>query len=413
MVSLSEEQEIVHDGLVKWFLDCKKHRDYDKIKYVKTIGFAGTGKTTLIAKLKQTVLGLGFRDIAFCSFMGKAAAVLASKIDYDPKKDNNIYVGTLHGLMYKPKYAFNNATGKREIIGWEKKYKDEIGEYDLIVVDEASTIYPELMRDVVSFGIPVMFFGDPGQLPPISDTTQTSIALENPNFILKHIHRQALENPVIAMSKFVRENGYIPEGVYSKEVFKLSYKHPKCKEILDKLEMNEDTILLCGFNKTRCMMNNKMRSKLGFVNPEPYPTDRIICLRNNHTTKIMNGMLGTVVWVVHPVDDIYNLTIQMDGCEGFYSNYVFSHTFGKEQYDIDNTNYKELKKKLVKKVNDLETIDYFDFGYTITVHKSQGSEWDRVILFEERTLRWDDEFYKRWLYTAVTRTKSKLMVAYM
>jgi exodeoxyribonuclease-5 len=159
-------------------------------------------------------------------------------------------------------------------------------------------------------------------------------------------------------------------------------------------------------------MNKKMRNKMGFTQDEPYPTDRVICLRNNHNAKIMNGMLGSVAWVSHPMDEIYNLTIQMDGIDGFYSNYVFHNTFGKEQYDIDNYNYKDLTKKLFKKSNDFDKIDFFDFGYCITVHKSQGSEWTKGVIIEERTSRWNDEYYKKLLYTAITRFKEKVMICY-
>ena len=55
-------------------------------------------------------------------------------------------------------------------------------------------------------------------------------------------------------------------------------------------------------------------------------------------------------------------------------------------------------------------IDYFDYGYTLSVHKSQGSEWNRVIVFEQRTKHWDDNYYARWLYTAITRAKNKLFI---
>ena len=57
-----------------------------------------------------------------------------------------------------------------------------------------------------------------------------------------------------------------------------------------------------------------------------------------------------------------------------------------------------------------DTFDYFDYGYACSVHKSQGSEWDRVILFEQRTHRWEDAYYAKWLYTAVTRAKKKLFI---
>ncbi len=59
---------------------------------------------------------------------------------------------------------------------------------------------------------------------------------------------------------------------------------------------------------------------------------------------------------------------------------------------------------------DIELQIFFDYGYSISVHKSQGSEWEKVIVFQQRTKRWDDEYYAKWLYTAVTRAKEKLFI---
>jgi ATP-dependent exoDNAse (exonuclease V) alpha subunit len=56
------------------------------------------------------------------------------------------------------------------------------------------------------------------------------------------------------------------------------------------------------------------------------------------------------------------------------------------------------------------TIGFFDYGYCMSVHKSQGSEWQKVIVFEQRTKRWDDNYYAKWLYTAITRAKEKLFI---
>ena len=55
-------------------------------------------------------------------------------------------------------------------------------------------------------------------------------------------------------------------------------------------------------------------------------------------------------------------------------------------------------------------MNVFDFGYAVSVHKSQGSEWDKIILIEERNSYQSDEEYARWLYTAVTRASKGLVI---
>jgi exodeoxyribonuclease-5 len=53
-----------------------------------------------------------------------------------------------------------------------------------------------------------------------------------------------------------------------------------------------------------------------------------------------------------------------------------------------------------------------DFGYALTCHKAQGSEWDRVLVYDEGTgsgVMRDPILRRRWLYTAVTRAKRELL----
>ena len=52
--------------------------------------------------------------------------------------------------------------------------------------------------------------------------------------------------------------------------------------------------------------------------------------------------------------------------------------------------------------------DEFDFGYALTVHKAQGSQWNNVVLFDESFAFRDTR--ERWLYTAITRAKSLLII---
>ncbi|RLD63308.1 MAG: hypothetical protein DRI84_09815, partial [Bacteroidetes bacterium] len=125
---------------------------------------------------------------------------------------------------------------------------------------------------------------------------------------------------------------------------------------------------------------------------------------------IMNGQIGTVLWLMPEEYELYRITLAVDEFHEPLECTTSKQCFGEVVY----TNYDKSKNK--KKQYDyavdkgIAPIDYFDFGYAMSVHKSQGSEWDRVILFEQRTKHWDDEYYTRWLYTAITRARSKLFI---
>jgi exodeoxyribonuclease-5 len=156
-----------------------------------------------------------------------------------------------------------------------------------------------------------------------------------------------------------------------------------------------------------------IRNNYGYVDTEPMLGEKVICLKNNHSTKIMNGQIGKVLWNM-PVDkDLFKMTVDID--DDIVECLTPYNTFGEVKYDMIqygfDKNDKHLKKQ--KKVAEnlgFENIDYFDYGYATSVHKSQGSEWKKVILIEQRAKFWDDEFYKKWLYTGVTRAKESLMI---
>jgi exodeoxyribonuclease-5 len=195
--------------------------------------------------------------------------------------------------------------------------------------------------------------------------------------------------------------------MYSKDVFKLSWNDPRCRKMFDNIEFDENIILLCGFNYSRVVLNKMIRDKLGFTNLEPYPNERVICLKNNHKTKLMNGQIGQMIWWMPEFKHGFRITINVDG--EMYECLTSDSQFGKVNYDIY-----EKSKDNRKLWQDAATIgydvDYFDYGYAISVHKSQGSEWDKVVLFEQRSQYWNDQMYARWFYTALTRARKKLFI---
>ena len=126
-MDLSIEQKKVHDDIVSW-LNTKKDDDTFKI----LSGFAGTGKTFLLTKIRETLQGdLKYKNIAFCAPTGRAASVLRRKLK-DISITRNDFVGTIHSLLYFPKISLLT----RKIIGWVRKPLSAFN-YDLLFVDEA------------------------------------------------------------------------------------------------------------------------------------------------------------------------------------------------------------------------------------------------------------------------------------
>lgn len=385
MIELSKDQNLALQTLLKWF-DSK-----DK-PFITLGGYAGTGKTTLISILRNELHKKNKNlSVTFCSYTGKATRVLRNKIVESTALFPQDNIGTIHSLIYSPEL-----NDKEEIIGWTKK-KDI--EYDLIIVDEASMVDSSIWNDLLSYKIPIIAVGDHGQLPPIKGNFNL---VENPEIRLEEIHRQAKENPIINLSIMARENGIIPIGDYGYNVIKLARGSSDSQEIIGELLQNfkEDTLILCGYNTTRIKLNKYIRQTIGFESLNPESRDRVICLRNNHAKEIFNGMLGTIKSITREEGDpFYSAKIQMDAEEGIYSGNISVEQFN----NSESLNF-------TQKRGSQENMDLFDFGYALTVHKAQGSQSKRVVLFEERFKQMDEEMWKRWLYTAITRAESELFI---
>lgn len=376
--------------------------------FITTVaGYAGTGKTFTICELRKEIhYFLKHLKVAFVSFTGKASSVLQFKLTEHNAIYKTDYVGTIHGLIYKPKTIWDKKLKAFVIVGWTKKTPGELL-YDLIIIDEASMVSKSLWSDLKSYQIPIIAFGDHGQLPPIGDKFNL---LNKPSYKLTKIERHALNSPIISLSQTVRKKGHIPQRIYSPDVFKLSWETKECQKLWNSIKFDKDTIVLCGFNATRSYINDRIREKLGCKKTEPRPGERVVCLQNDKDIKLMNGQICKVIWVMPEEENLYRMTLESDEGE-MYETYVSTKCFGQVKYTIRTDNDLQKEKQLKYALSKgYRNINYFDYGYCISVHKSQGSEWNRVILFEQRSQYWDDEYYTRWLYTAITRAKQKLFV---
>lgn len=371
------------------------------------VGYAGTGKTTLIAELRKKIAA-EFRNVsvAFITFTGKASSVLKKKLFEQNAFFENDYVGTIHGLIYKAITRYDPQLKTFVVVDWERKSRDEMY-HNLLIIDEASMVSKEIWTDLQYYEKSVVSVGDSGQLPPVGSKFNL---LANPDHRLTRIHRQALTSPIIKLSQFVRHNGYIPGNkFFSKEVFKLNWNSSTAQRIwTQKVNFDDDLICLCAFNTTRANLNDMIRKKLKFNDILPYPGEKIVCLRNNHHIKIMNGQIGKLLWMMPSEKGMQRMTVQMD--DGNYECLVSPKCFGEVQYTMYDESKESKQQYEYARDSGYKQVDYFDYGYCVSVHKSQGSEWEKVIVFEQRTPRWDDEYYAKWLYTAVTRAKDKLFI---
>lgn len=382
---LSAKQKNIIKDILDWYKE-------KKIPYLTLGGYAGTGKTTILGYLNEK-LHKEYKDIniAYCSYTGKASQVLRKKLQETGSLKRSDYVGTIHRLIYKAIVDEDD-----NIIGWEKISVDDF-EYDLIIVDEASMVSSDIWQDLLSFEKPILAVGDHGQLPPVEGKFNLML---KPMLRLEEIYRQEKDNPIVVISEMARKYGEIPKMEYGRYVKKFSREDEDVMEFLtDQLSSyNENMMVLVGYNHTRNKINDGIRQLLEFESPQPQIEDRVICLRNNAELGIFNGMIGTIQSIekvsVADMLEYYQTDIIFDG-----EDEVFHLPISIEQFR---------QRETLRNVS--RDINLFDFGYALTVHKAQGSQAEKVILFEERFSKMDDDMWRRWLYTGVTRAVSELYI---
>ena len=370
------------------------------LKYTTISCYAGTGKSTLV---KFAIAALGVREdrVAYATFTGKAAEVL--------RKKGNTGACTLHKLLYD---HFPKPGG-----GFIRKPKTSL-DYDVVVVDEVSMAPKSMIDMLLSHRVYVIFLGDPFQLPQINKDESHDI-LENAHIFLDEVMRQAAESEIIQISMKIR-NGEPIDFMKGKEVIII----PKSELVEGHLTWADQ--ILCGTNATRENINRQMREIYGFSGL-PQDGEKMICLRNywddcadngdalvNGTTGILRNPFETFRMIPnyipinnHRMDVIQGDFVTSDGS-------TFNSVEMDKKFLIDGvkciTDGKILFRlgKLKNKIGDIVPRE-FAFGYAITTHKAQGSEWDKVLVIEEK-FPFSKEEHARWLYTAVTRASEKLVL---
>ena len=338
--------------------------------------------------------------VCYATFTGKAAQVLAKK--------GNKNAMTLHKLLYN--------SIPRKGGGFMRIPKERL-DYTIVVVDEISMAPRSIINMLFKHNVYVICLGDPFQLPPIEKEEDNHL-LDNPHIFLDEIMRQAQESEIIRLTMGIREQKPL-HPVKGNEI-----QIVPAAALSDGMLGWADQVLVATNFKRHCM-NDFMREMKGF-GPEPCDGDKVICLRNyweswnyDNGDPLVNGTIGTIH---NPHKDIirvpyyaYNKgvihTLQAD-----FTSDLNEH-FGEVSMDpkimLGGDSELEWRDKyrlgqLKAKIGDVIPKE-FTYGYAITCHKAQGSEWDKVLVIEE-SFPFAKVDHARWLYTAATRAAEKLVI---
>lgn len=369
-MSWSPQQDQAIKAVQAWLRDPRGKQVF------RLFGYAGTGKTTLAKVLAKDVRGM----VLYATFTGKASLIL--------RKKGCEGACTIHSLIYK--VETDEVTGEANFIINEES---DLADAALLIVDEVSMVGDELAADLLSFGTRILVLGDPAQLPPVKG--EGYFINDAPDVMLTEVHRQAQDNPIIHMSMLIREGHRLKRGSYGDSA--VIRREDVSTDKMQALVLESDQ-LLCGLNRTRTAFNRRIRALkglAGFPNDWfPARGDRLICLRNNRDKHLFNGGL----WRVDHVEDKFgrlDMTVtSLDEDRSPVGIRVLEEFFNGTEHKLD---WREKRDS-----------DQFTYGWAITCHKSQGSQWDSVIVFDESGAFRDSR--SNWLYTAVTRAADRVTV---
>lgn len=377
-------------------------------------GPAGSGKSTIT---KYAVADVNGR-IVYCAPTGKASLVMRRKGCNGAR--------TIHQVIYRPAgdppspeqiaqlreeikrlYAVNEpgarATADKLVeqlqrAESESKRKGPRFSLNLVsdlktaavgVIDECSMIDQFVGHDLESYGTKLLVIGDPNQLPPVYGTGY--FTSREPDAYIDEIHRQALDSPILRLADLARRGERLPIGPAGDGVDVRRFGDPSLEDRAKTAEM-----IIVGRNQTRHAANHKIRRLLGRTEPAPVPGDRVICRRNNHELGLLNGSSWTVD---RCVPDLEKMTAKIE---------VRSAEDEHDQVECSTWMHHFMAREKELLGHSRRDHDEFAYGWAITAHSAQGSQYDDVLVFDESRQFGKDA--PKHLYTAITRAAKTLCV---
>jgi exodeoxyribonuclease-5 len=391
----------------------------------KVFGYAGSGKSTLV-KHAMGELGLADgSDVLYAAFTGKAALVMTRK---------GTPASTIHSLIYRVSEATPAEIEriKEDIAGLKARLpgmahaerlfaesqltslqlrlsdshkprfilneQSALRDAKLLVLDEVSMVGDEMARDLLAFGRPVLVLGDPGQLPPVKG--EGAFTRDTPEVMLTEIHRQAGESAILRLATLAREGRPIPYGEHDRYVWKMRRSDVAPEQML------KGGQVICGKNATRIQLNLAMKGAAGFLGIYPGGIgEKLICLKNRNDLGLVNGMFLDLEDIEDADELSFTAAVRTEdgqriGGERERFRIYKGHFDEHVAPDPERERRDHWKKKTL-----IEAV----WGWAITCHKSQGSQWPNVIVFDDGLGRTAED-RARWLYTAITRAEQGLVL---
>lgn len=415
------------EGQIKALSDIQNLIDTDNQGYYLLAGYAGTGKTTIAENIARYAQLKG-RDSVVLAPTNKAAKVLNDKLKAAGVKSE---ASTIHKAIYGEP---NPLTGEW-VIGSEIKNS-------VLIIDESSMISKELMEDLMTStkrNNILIFMGDSFQLEPVGEDSGLFkgkvTEVKNNQTELTEVKRQSLDSNVLKVATLTRieKKPYVPSSTISD--FKVTKSRNEfVSDFKSSIKNNEDAVMIVATNNERVAMNNVARNEkfgekinslnkgdvmISVANSTAYPNSEIFEISNIIYSEEQKIVLETKDGKTSTYDGFFTNVITKDGKNvtmlhmplldkpSFYHAQLL-------QYARKNNNF---MKYLYEKGLILETqkgiklspnLVIATYGYAVTAHKSQGSQWAKVFVNQNYVApSWNSA---RWYYTAITRSSKDVIV---
>lgn len=415
-------------------------------------GYAGTGKTSICGALVKTLATIGINCVLLAP-TGRAAKVFSSYAQHPAY--------TIHRKIYKHPGIGEISAGARQVI-------DNRHRHTIFIVDEASMITGQesngnnLLEDLIHYvytgdNCKLMLIGDTAQLPPVgcdfspamSAETLRSYGLRVSSAVLTETARQAADSGILYNATWIRRamrRDPMPEPKITTQVF-------ADVKVVDNLDLPEElyaaygrdgmqeTILITRSNQRAAGFNREIRGEVLYLEEELSRGELLIVSKNNyHWTQAIKEIdfiaNGDVVEVerVFGTEDKYgfrfaDVQLSIPDTEYSFPAKIMLETLSSDTASISHDRLTALYYSIMEdpelfspytpadaRLKALRSNPYWNalqvkYAYAVTCHKAQGGQWKNV--FVDMTYISPDsiglEFY-RWLYTAVSRAKSRLYI---
>lgn len=380
-MELTDEQSELVNRITDWFYDKSASQIFEYT------GGAGTGKSVVMTEAIRSI-GLQEWQVAPAAYTGTAALVLCSK--------GLINAKTIHSWIFKPKLVPDHTQYDAYLNRYRMKLvfmdKDLPIEVKLMCIDEASFVPLSLKEKLLSKGVKILACGDLNQLPPVMEAPAF---LTNPDFRLTKIMRQNESSGIVTLSNRILNGETIKPGTYGNvDVIKES-------DLTDDILLNAD-IVLCGKNTTRYSLNKHIR-KLNGIDPYrklPIHGEKMICRKNNWTYSIdgislANGLTG----IVSNFPSISSLSRDKSYFKMDFKPFAFDKVFRNLKCNYEYFTASKEKRDILKN-SKRASHEWFELGYCITTHLSQGSQYRDGVYISEYLNR---DIQRNLDYTGITR----------